>query len=401
MPIDMNQIFEEHARHLEMQRQLEERVRREAIERDIQQYRDQLEQQRNALRNQLGRTAVPPTIYGSLYISDSTAAIPSAMGRAIPYMPEGMPLEVKPIEKKPEKLSVKYKPGQSITEYVEEVIRKTKDEARKKWLMTFQRCVLPDEVRSMIEEALTTVLCANKFKDWGIEETFEKGLTNSILLYGPPGTGKTMIAESFAAVLEKNLLKVSSADIQSQIPGQAERNITKNFEKAKENNAVLMFDECDSLLYNRDAVGMIMASEINHLLTSIENFDGVVILTTNRLGRLDPALQRRIIAKIELPLPNRNARNQIWQNLMPPKMPLSKDIDFKWLSSWKLSGGEIKNIILLAARKAIALNAKEVSMDFFQKATESVVKAKEDFERNTPRAIPHQNMTEGKVLVSG
>ena len=200
-------------------------------------------------------------------------------------------------ERKKRELELKYKPGEKINDFINRIKGREHDTNRIKWLKIFQKCVLPENVRNTIEEALTVVLNSKKVKDWGIEESFEKGITNSILLYGPPGTGKTMIAESMAAVLGKNLMKLTTGDIQSQIPGQAERNIEKVFEQAKEENCMLLLDECDSLLYNRDAVGMIMASEINALLTQIENFDGVVLLTTNRLGKLDPALQRRIVAK--------------------------------------------------------------------------------------------------------
>lgn len=286
-----------------------------------------------------------------------------------------------------------YQPGQPIDEYIDHLIevlvKRTGEEsrARLKWLKTFRNCVLPDNVKSMIEEALTVILCKQKFDDWGINEHFEKGLTNSIMLYGPPGTGKTMIAESFAAVLGKNLMKLTNAELQSQIPGQVERNITDSFNKAKEHNCVLMLDECDSLLYNRDAVGMIIAAEINHLLTNIENFDGVVILTTNRLGRLDPALQRRIIAKVKLPLPTKEARTQIWKNLMPPKMPLEDNINFEELAATEISGGDIKNAILLAARKAIAKNAAKVGQEHFKNSLSSVETSKKEFEKSKPKKM--------------
>jgi len=283
-------------------------------------------------------------------------------------------------------------PGMSITEFVEKEIERETEVERLKWLHTFKNCVLPKEVKETIEEAMAIVLMSNKFDEWGINDFFEKGLTNSILIYGPPGTGKTMIAESFAAVLNKNLLKITSAVIQSQIPGQAERNIQENFKKAKENNAVLMFDECDSLLYNRNAVGMIMAAEINCLLTEIERFNGIVILTTNRLSRLDPALQRRIIAKVELGLPQEKERLQIWKNLIPPKMPIAEDIDFPLLSKVEISGGEIKNVILMAARKAIAQNSNIVKMSHFKFAIYSVYKAKKDFEEVQSKIVPHLGM---------
>lgn len=285
-----------------------------------------------------------------------------------------------------------YQPGMAMSEYVQRQMEIAEGE-RLKWLKTFFNCVLPDDVRDIVYEALTTVLMSKKFEEWGVNESFEKGLTNSILLYGPPGTGKTMIAESFAAVLGKDLLKVTSADIQSQVPGEAERNIIKNFELAKKHDAVLMFDECDSLLYDRNAVGMIMASEINQLLTEIERFDGVCILTTNRLERLDPALQRRIIAKVELPLPNEAARLQIWQNLMPKKTPVGDDVDYSLLAKVELSGGEIKNVILTAIRKAVAQNAPKVTADHFVFACKAAMKAKKDFEDRRPTVVPHEDIT--------
>lgn len=303
-----------------------------------------------------------------------------------------------------------FKPGQKISTFVSEQIKILEKyqshlgddgKTRLKWLRTFNNCVLPEEVKEIIEEALTIVLLKNKFDEWGMTEHFEKGITNSILVYGPPGTGKTMVSESIAAVLDKNLLKVNAAAIQSQIPGQAERNITENFDKARKNNAVLMFDECDSLLYDRNSVGMIMASEINHLLTEIERFEGVCILTTNRLGRLDEALQRRIVAKIELGLPEKKERLQIWKNLIPKKMPIDKKIDFDFLSEFKLSGGDIKNAVLIAARKAIAKNAKKVTMDHFKQSLEFVYKSKQDFERSRPKALDHIPISVGMDKMKG
>ncbi|KKK72598.1 hypothetical protein LCGC14_2902260, partial [marine sediment metagenome] len=212
---------------------------------------------------------------------------------------------------------IKYKPGLSIMKYVKNLLKMEKDKERIKWLRTFDNCVLPKSVRNTIDEALTVVLRSEMFDKWGINEHFEKGLTNSILIYGPPGTGKTMVSESIAAVLGMNLMKLTNADIQSNIPGQTEKNMTDSFRKAKDQDALIMLDECDSMLYNRNAVGAIMSAEINHLMTEIENFSGVVIMTTNRLYKLDEALQRRIIAKIELPFPDRPTREAIWKKLIP------------------------------------------------------------------------------------
>ncbi len=273
-----------------------------------------------------------------------------------------------------------YQPGTPITEYVDSIIATCKDKERLKWLKTFKNCILPPEVKETIEEALSVVLCADKFDEWGINDHFEKGLANTILLWGEPGTGKTMICESLAAILDKNLMKIDSGLLESNIPGQTERNIKQAFEDAKKENCVIMFDECDSVLSDRDMVGVIMGAQINCLLTEIERFDGVCVLTTNQLHRLDKALARRIVAKVKLSLPDKPARVEIWKSLIPTKMPIDENIDFDLLSTHEISGGDIKNAILLAARKAIAKHVQPVTMDHFNDALSLVVKGKKEFE---------------------
>lgn len=283
-----------------------------------------------------------------------------------------------------------YRPGQKIMDYVEEQLNSNLDPERRKWLTAFKLCVLPDNVRDVIEEAITVVLRKDQFESWGFLETFEKGLTNSILIYGPPGTGKTMVTESIAAILGQNLLKLTTGDLQSQIPGEMERNIQHNFQMATEQNAVIMLDECDALLYDRNNVGSILAAEINALLGAIENFSGVVVLTTNRLGVLDPALQRRIIAKVKLDPPELEERKQIWKNLIPKKMPVCESVDTDVYAQHKLTGGEIKNVILLAARRAIARNLDKVTNEHFEHAIATVMEGKQDYESERPWEVPVQ-----------
>jgi SpoVK/Ycf46/Vps4 family AAA+-type ATPase len=292
-----------------------------------------------------------------------------------------------------------FKPGMKVSKFIELTlvqlrvrIKRIKGDSgeelkelqsRIKQLETYTRCVLHPDVRRQVESAIIVVLRRSKFDEWGLTEQFEKGITNAILMHGPPGTGKTMMAESIASVLGRNLTTVSTGDLQSQIPGQMERNIKKAFEQAKGTDSCLLLDECDSLLVNRDHVGFIIGSEINALLTEIERFDGVVMLTTNRIHTLDPALQRRIVAKVEVLPPEREARAQIWANLIPKKMP-TEGVDYGKLADAKLSGGEIKNAILLAARYAIAENKDAVEMHDFERAVFDVVKSKQDFEDAKP-----------------
>jgi len=299
---------------------------------------------------------------------------------------------------KKRKEKIEYKPGTSVAAYVKHLLSKAGlSHDRKKWLRTFDNCVLPKSVRCAVDEAISSVLRVDLLEKWGLNEHFEKGLTNSILIYGPPGTGKTMVSESIAGVLNQNLMRISSGTIQSNIPGQTERNITESFQKALQNKAVILFDECDSLLSNRNNVGTILAAEINTLLTEIERFEGVVILTTNRLHQLDPALQRRIVARVKLDTPNFSARKMIWQKLMPKKMPTG-NLDYDKLAVHEVTGGQIKNAIVGAARKAIATGKNKVLHKYFDDAVLREVTAQEEFEDCQPKYVDNSTIDRLRTL---
>lgn len=229
----------------------------------------------------------------------------------------------------------------------------------------FDSIVIDDEKINQIKEAI----CQREytdliFNDWGFGEIFEKGTAISLLFYGVPGTGKTLTAQAIADYLSLELKIIGAADIETSEPGGAERNIRKIFKDAGEKTVILL-DECDSLLVNRNEVGHIMASQINALLAEIEQFKGVVIFTTNRLGTLDPALDRRITAKVEFPFPSREARERIWKRMIPKACPIGKDVQFKKLAEFPLTGGDIKNCVLNAARRAAYLKLKKLSYECF------------------------------------
>jgi chromosomal replication initiation ATPase DnaA len=206
------------------------------------------------------------------------------------------------------------------------------------------------------------------FEEWGLGEVIEYGRGMTMLFHGPPGCGKTWAAQCIAEAMGKKVLVMENAQLQSSTPGQMERNIQEAFKKATTYKQVLFFDECDSLLTSRDHVGMIIGSEINCLLTQIEKFEGVCILATNRIGELDAALERRISLIVKFPKPNLEQRKAIWKRFLPSKLPLAEDVDMEELVATEVSGGLIKNIVLNAARNAVAEDREAVSMDDFREA---------------------------------
>ena len=235
-----------------------------------------------------------------------------------------------------------------------------------------------EEIRASISQMKNT---SKIFEDWGFSEVFEKGTAVSLLFWGIPGTGKTLMAQAISDELACELKIYGTADIQSQEPGGAERMIRTIFNEAKKKDKkrIILFDECESLLMDRNEVGAILGAQVNALLTEIERFDGIVIFTTNRMGKLDPALERRLSAKIEFTFPDKNQRKDIWKRLLPKKAPLAKDVDLDRLADYPLAGGNIKNAVLNSARRASYEGAKEISMKHFQQAIEAEAKALQAF----------------------
>jgi len=197
------------------------------------------------------------------------------------------------------------------------------------------------------------------FSTWGLGRNMPYGRGVVMLFSGPPGTGKTATAEAVASNLHKPILVADYSKIQNCFVGQTEKNIVRTFREAKANDAVLFWDEADAMFFDRDqAARNWEVRDVNVLLQEIEHFEGVCILATNRKVTLDKALERRITMKIEFPKPDRTTRLQIWKKLVPADLPLDKTINFEDLARAELTGGEIKNVILNAARKALMNNKK-------------------------------------------
>ncbi|MCI6631544.1 MAG: AAA family ATPase [Sutterella sp.] len=126
-----------------------------------------------------------------------------------------------------------------------------------------------------------------------------KGYSSArICLYGPPGTGKSAYAAWLAKTLGKRLLVKKASDLLSMWVGKTEERIAQAFEEAKRDGAVLLIDEADSFLQNRSQGRRSWEiTQVNEMLTQMEQFDGIFIATTNLVDTLDPASLRRFDLK--------------------------------------------------------------------------------------------------------
>ena len=126
----------------------------------------------------------------------------------------------------------------------------------------------------------------------------------TLCFYGLPGTGKTALGEHVARSLERPLMIKRASDLMSKYVGETEQQMAKMFADAQREQAVLLLDEADSFLQNRQlAVRNYEVSEVNEMLQGMERFDGVFICTTNLFDRIDEAALRRFAFKLRfLPL---------------------------------------------------------------------------------------------------
>lgn len=231
------------------------------------------------------------------------------------------------------------------------------------------------------------------YEDWGLGETDPSGRHIAFNLYGPPGTGKTMCIEALAREWGKKIIDVSYAEIESKYVGETGKNIVAAFKAANEQDALLFFDEADSILGQRmTSVTQAADQAVNVaravMLKQLDAFDGIVAFATNLARNFDNAFVRRIPIHIEIPLPDEAGRRRILETILPAKIPFKDKIDFALLAAktMGLSGGDLKNVAVnavsdLAVRPWQAMDANAITAAFVAQA-ETTTKAKRDVGRN-------------------
>lgn len=133
-----------------------------------------------------------------------------------------------------------------------------------------------------------------------IAEGLIESRTARLCLYGPPGTGKTAYGRWLAERLEMPLLVKRASDLLSPYLGQSEINIASAFREAERESAVLLIDEVDSFLQDRQGASKSWeVTQVNEMLTQMESFSGIFIASTNLMSGLDPAALRRFDLKVK------------------------------------------------------------------------------------------------------
>jgi SpoVK/Ycf46/Vps4 family AAA+-type ATPase len=194
-----------------------------------------------------------------------------------------------------------------------------------------------------------------------------KGLV--ILLHGAPGSGKTLTAETVAEHTKRVILGISSGSLGHKI-FEIEWRLKELLKYATAWNAIVLIDEADVFLearqggvssrleHNSIVAGMLISTSlrgIDHTLLIIdlvflrhlEYFQGIIILTSNRVDGFDCAVKSRIHLLLGYNAPDINARRMLWKqmlgNISPEEVLFDIEEALAMVESYPFNGREISN----------------------------------------------------------
>lgn len=165
------------------------------------------------------------------------------------------------------------------------------------------------------------------------------------LLHGEPGVGKTLTAEAVSELLKRPLYSVSVGELGTD-PASLEKQLRQILDVAQIWNAVILLDEADIFLECRSTGDILRNGMISIFLKLLEYHQGVMFLTTNRVNDFDPAFYSRISVALRYDALDREARAQVWRNLLDAAGVTH--VDEHTLSVHDLNGRQIKNVVRIS-----------------------------------------------------
>ena len=219
----------------------------------------------------------------------------------------------------------------------------------------FEQLVLAEDKKDLVRALVTNGV--NGFQDI----ISGKGGGCIFLLHGEPGVGKTLTAEAIAELLQRPLYSVSVGELGVSTDA-LEKNLRQILDVAQIWNAVILIDEADIFLEKRTSGDILRNAMVGIFLRLLEYHQGVMFLTTNRVTEFDSAFHSRISVALKYGSLTREAREQIWTNLLVAAKITG--LNALELSQIELNGRQIKNTIRLAQglanQQGVSVSAKHV-----------------------------------------
>ncbi|KAG5440010.1 hypothetical protein PCK2_000702 [Pneumocystis canis] len=205
-----------------------------------------------------------------------------------------------------------------------------------------------------------------------------------VILYGDPGTGKTLLAKAVANQTSATFLRIVGSELIQKYLGDGPKFVPQN-----NSPSIVFIDEIDAIGTKRYDSTSSGEREIQRtmleLLNQLDGFDDrgdvKVIMATNRINDLDPALIRpgRMDRKILFETPDQNTKRKIFQ-IHTSKMNLGDDVSVEEFITAKdeMSGADVKAICTEAGLMALRERRMRVIAEDFRKAKEQVLKTKQE-----------------------
>ncbi|KAF3017117.1 hypothetical protein E8E14_009351 [Neopestalotiopsis sp. 37M] len=221
----------------------------------------------------------------------------------------------------------------------------------------FGSLVADDDTKEMIQALVSNQLAAHK----GTDLIESKGNGLILLLHGPPGTGKTYTAESVAEIARKPLYPVTCGDIGTE-PEAVEKYLDSVFHLGKIWDCVVLLDEAEVFLEQRTLNDLKRNALVSVFLRTLEYYEGILILTTNRVGTFDEAFKSRISLALRYEKLTQVQRKQVWWNFIRRLEDLGEQdsvdlenlkLHIDELASYPMNGRQIRNSISTARQLAL------------------------------------------------
>lgn len=190
------------------------------------------------------------------------------------------------------------------------------------------------------------------------------------LFYGASGTGKTMAASLIGKEANVPVFRVDLSAVVSKYIGETEKNLGAIFDKAENRDWILFFDEADALFGKRTQTNSsndrYANQEVSYLLQRVENFNGLVILSSNLKANMDTAFTRRFQTMINFPVPNEALRKELFHRAFQGKYVVeNKEMLDRVVKKFELTGAEINNIFRYCAMMCLHYGHDKVTDEIF------------------------------------
>ncbi|PTX63139.1 ATPase family protein associated with various cellular activities (AAA) [Kordia periserrulae] len=193
-----------------------------------------------------------------------------------------------------------------------------------------------------------------------------------VMFFGAPGVGKTLTASLMGKHTGKDVYRIDLSLVISKYIGETEKNLSNLFNKAKNKDWILFFDEADAIFGKRtgvrDAHDKYANQEVSYLLQRIESHSGLVILASNYRSNIDKAFTRRFQSIIDFESPGIPERLELWQKYIPEAF-MSEEINLQELSeTYEVTGANIVNIVQYACLQVLAEGGTQLTNEILENA---------------------------------